>query len=104
MNSDAIITVDDITTARRRIDDDTLGKTVDTLLETEPELYGYIMAAIHAMAGRLALFRVDNDVLRHTADEALELVLTCLIANRMSHDRLWSDAGPTTDSDNAESH
>jgi hypothetical protein len=99
MSTDAIITADDLIAARSRVRADSVGKTMDTLSKTEPELFGFIMTSIHATAGRLALFDVSNPIIRDTADEMLDLLLTCLLANRLSHERLWQDDADSGDAE-----
>jgi hypothetical protein len=70
---------------------------MDTLSQTEPELFGFILTASHCVAGRLALFSVNNPAVRDTADDMLETVLTVLIALRQSHASLWDSAKPDND-------
>lgn len=89
MATDAIITADDLAKARGQIRSDGLAKTMDTLQRTEPELYDFVMTAAQSVAGRLALFEVQQRTVRATADDVLETVLTCLLAARASHVRLW---------------
>ncbi len=77
-----VITAEDLASARAKLRAETVGMTMDALSESEPELFGFIMASINCVAGRLALFDTPNSAVRETADEMLELVLTCLLADR----------------------
>jgi len=97
MPTDAIVTADDLSQARAQLRADGLEKIMDTLSQTEPELFGFILTASHCVAGRLALFAVNNRAVRDTADDMLETVLTVLIALRQSHARLWDSAKPDND-------
>jgi hypothetical protein len=97
METDAIVTADDLGKARAQLRAEGLEKMMDTLGQTEPELFGFILTASHCVAGRLALFAVENHAVRDTAADMLETVLTVLIALRQSHGRLWESAKPEND-------
>ncbi len=60
-------------------------------------MFGFTWTASHRVAGRLALFAVENRAVRDTADDMLETVLTVLMAMRQSHGRLWESAKPEND-------
>ncbi|HEY8668169.1 MAG TPA: hypothetical protein VIL86_16090 [Tepidisphaeraceae bacterium] len=89
MPSDAIVTADDLTQARAQIRREGTAQIMDCLQQIEPELYEFVLNASHCVAGRLALFSVPQRPVRETADDLLETVLTCLLAMRQSHARLW---------------
>lgn len=92
MQTDAIVTADDLAQARAQLRRDGTCKVMDTLQQTEPELYSFVLTASHCVAGRLALFCVPQRPVRDTADDLLETVLTCLLAVRESHGRLWESS------------
>lgn len=91
MQTDAIVTADDLTQARSQLRQDGMGKVMETLQQTEPELFAFVLNASHCVAGRLALFCFPQRPVRDTADDLLETVLTCLLAVRKSHARLWQE-------------
>ncbi len=62
---------------------------MEGLQQTEPVLFGYILAAAHCVAGRLALGETRPDLVRQTADDLLELALTCVLSLRAGQARLW---------------
>jgi hypothetical protein len=80
------ITADDLASASARLRAETVPLTMDGLSEREPELFGFIMTSINCVAGRLSLFDTPNAAVRETAEEMLELVLTCLMAARQCPD------------------
>jgi hypothetical protein len=99
MQTDAIVTADDLAQARAELRRDGTSKVMDTLQQTEPELFAFVLTATHCVAGRLALFCLPQRPMRDTADDLLETVLTCLLAVRQSHGRLWESAQNEDDSD-----
>lgn len=90
MHSDGIVTADDIARARAELRRDGLAAGMDALQQTEPAVFGFVLEMAHCVAGRLALFEVRPQTVRETADELLVTALTCLIALRMAHARLWA--------------
>jgi hypothetical protein len=102
--TDAIITTNDLVAAQTQLSTDGLPKTMDTLRQTEPVLFGFLLTAAQCVAGRLALGKAPSYMVRQTADELLELALTCVIALGASHARLWEqhmdDTPPAAGKDN----
>ena len=81
-----VITAEDLASARARLRAESVPLTMDALSESEPALFGFIMTSINCVAGRLSLFDTPNAAVRETAEEMLELVLTCLLAERGCRD------------------
>jgi hypothetical protein len=95
--SDGIVTVDDLTTARSEIFERGPQDSSRALSEIEPELWGFMTASVHCIAGSLLVAGVDPHLARTTADEALGSLLTCIDALRRAQRRLWDsmdDAPP----------
>lgn len=99
MQTDGIVTADDLAQARADLRRDGTNKVMETLQQTEPELFAFVLTATHCVAGRLALFCVPQRLVRDTADDVLETILTCLLAVRQSHARLWDSLQDQTDTD-----
>jgi hypothetical protein len=87
MKTDKTITADDLAAARAQLRVEGLLSAIDRMSEAEPELFGFIMASINCVAGRLSLAETPNAAVRETAEEMLELVLTCLMAERQHRER-----------------
>jgi len=102
-STDAIITTADLVAAQAQLSHDGVPTTMDTLQRTEPALFGYLLTAAHCVAGRLALGETRPALVRQTADDLLEVGLTCLLALRAGHARLWEkqadDAPPAPQPD-----
>jgi hypothetical protein len=89
-----VITTKDLAEAMDRVRTETVEKSMLRIESTEPELCGFIKAAVNCMAGRLALCDVPNIVVRDTAIDTMELIAACLIANRIGVDRLFEESDP----------
>src|SRR5437867_4509662 len=87
--SDGIVTVDDLTTARSVIFERGPQDSSRALAEIEPELWGFMTASVHCIAGSLLVAGVDPNLARMTADEALGSLLTCIEGLRRAQRRLW---------------
>jgi hypothetical protein len=88
-NTDAIITTTDLVAAQAQLVNDGVPTMMESLQQTEPVLFGYILTAAHCVAGRLALGETRTDLVRQTADELLELALTVVLSLRAGHAPLW---------------
>jgi hypothetical protein len=85
MKTERIITTENLVEARAKLRDSGVAEAMARLSDVEPDLFGFITASINCVAGRLSLADTPNAAVRDTAEEMLELVLTCLIAERQLH-------------------
>jgi hypothetical protein len=81
------ITTRDLADAMDCVRAQTAARSIQAVEQDEPELYGFIMAAIHCVSGRLALVDVPNSVIQENATEVLELVTACLLVTRIGVER-----------------
>jgi hypothetical protein len=82
MRAERTITTDNLVEAHATLRESGVPEAMARLFEVEPDLFGFITASINCVAGRLSLVETPNAAVRETAEEMLELVLTCLIAER----------------------
>ena len=89
-----LITTKDLADAMDRVRAETVEQSMSMIELNEPVLYGFIMASVNCLSGRLALVDVPNTVVRDNATDVLELIAACLIANRIGVDRLFEESDP----------
>lgn len=88
-SSDGIVSVDDLMRARDEVHRHGIEQSSAALAQIEPELSGFITAAVQCAAGQLLMADVDPNLARSTAEGALGAMLTCVEALRRAQRRLW---------------
>lgn len=97
MMTDATVTASDVAQARARVREEGFSTLVETIGQTEPELYDLIVSAGQKIAGKLMLTGTPSTMCRESADDLVETALIVFLSLQQSHARLWSWEKPPED-------